>query len=204
MAHTNHMKLNGKTATNPNAILTINLADDHQEVRGFGQPITPDCAVKMADDYFKQCKAAWHIISQIKNNSMYAALKGQTEFAQLESLIDPANQTVSGVFGKEIILQILAQKNCEGIRYVHGKDKDRNTIILLGVGETGTVITRADGSQHAGSEPVKFKVGITEEGDIPVIGEVHEDSLTIEGVERLMSIKINENFKNTDITFGIF
>lgn len=202
MAHTNQMKLKGKTKTDPNAVLEINLADDKSEVRGFGQPITPEAAEKMADDYFNQCKAGWAIISQIKTNPLYAALKSQPEFALLESLIDPANQTVSGVFGKEIILQILAQRGCEGIRYIHGKDNNRNTIILLGVGETGTVVTDVNGGQHAGSKPINFNVRVTEDPDMPVVGEVHEDSLTIAGVERLMNGE--ENLKNTDITFGIF
>lgn len=201
MAHKNHMKIKGRGK--PDGTLTINLADDKLEVRGFGQPVTKAAAKQMATDYFNQCKAAWKIIHEIDSNSDYSALKALPEFMMLKSLIDPGNQTVSGVFGKEIILQMFAQKGCEGIRYIHGKDNDRNTIILLAVSEETSGETRPDG--RAVSVPINFgTITKTDDDDIPVVGEVHEESLTISEVEELLQQEDKGFTNSTDVLFGAY
>ena len=202
MAQKNFMRVKGRAKGNPNAILDIELADDQKDVRGYGQPITPASAAEMAEEYFQQCRAAWKIVREIRQNPAYVNLRSLPEFAQLESLIDPANQTVSGVFGKEIILQIIAQKGCEGIRYIQGKDNNKNTIVLVGVKETGQLITLPNGQTRATSEPVDFNREKNEADN--VIGEVHEEALTIEGVEAILNGSGGQFTKSIDVTFGIF
>ncbi len=199
MGNKNLMKVNGKSVGNENAYLTINLADDKAEVRGFGKPVTRDRAVQMAEDYFKACEAGWAIVQEIQNNSAYLPLKNHPGFTQLKELIDPVNQTVSGVFGKEIILQILSMRNCEGLRYVYGKDEGRNTVILIGVSEAG-FRTESDGTQKAISAPVQ--VLATEAADIPLDGEVHDDSLTIEGVRQMLAQNASLGNQPSNVLFG--
>ena len=59
------------------------------------------------------------------------------------------------MFGKEIILQVLAQRNCEGIRYILGKDSGKNTIVLIGVEDAG-VIKDSQGNDVAQSKPLQL------------------------------------------------
>lgn len=197
MAHKNHMKVNGRGKAD--GTLTINLADDKLEVRGFGQPVTREAAKTMAKDYFDQCLAAWEIVKEINSNVAYDKLKAHSGFSSLESLINPDHQTVSGVFGKEIILQILSQKGCEGIRYVYGKDNGKNTIVLLAVAEKEP----GDASRNtsAVSVPINFSAGDKgDENEMPVVGEVHDESLTIQEVKDMLGFKGLNN--STDILFG--
>jgi hypothetical protein len=201
MANKNQLKVNGKSRTSESAYLTINLADDSSEVRGFGKPVTREKAKDMAEDYFKSCDAAWNIIKEIESNSAYSALKALPEFQKLKGLIDPDNQTVSGVFGKEIILQILSMRDCEGLRYIYGKDNGKNTVILIGVGQSGTRI-EANGSVKAMSAPVV--VSSADPADMPLDGEVHDDSLTITGVRNLLSIAPGFDGDPVNVLFGSY
>ena len=193
------MRVKGKSVlTDPLDPFEIFLADDDKEVRGFGQPITPHLAKKMykkyADDYFK----AAALVDLIKKDTSgkYDDLKKGDNFKAMDRLMQPKNHIVSGVFGKEILLQILSQKGCEGIRYIFGQyhDKqcktDETTIILLGVKETGEPENPGCKKIIAGSEPIPsadFFRNIDENNEQqdplhPPVGEVHNSSLTVQEV----------------------
>ncbi len=186
MAAKNHMLISGKDVKNPDARLTINLADDFKEVRGFGKPVTRARAKEMAEDYFKDIEASEVVIQEIESNAAYAKLKKMPEFKQLKNLIDPETQTVSGVFGKEIILQILSMRNCEGIRYIIGKDQGKNTVILIGVKEVeeGTASTDEQDTPKVRSAPVELK-SPTSTRDVPIDAEVHQSSLNVTKVREM-------------------
>ncbi|WP_121811228.1 hypothetical protein [Mucilaginibacter kameinonensis] len=205
MENTNHMCLQGKDVGDSNKTIKINLADDVLEVRGFGQPITRERAKQMAEAYFTDIEAADRLVQKIINDDRYRDLAEDPDFDKLKKLISPESQTVSGVFGKEIILQILAMKNCEGIRYIVGKDEDekRNTIILIGVTDEG-VITGDNGIPRASSLPLKVIDAST--NNIPVDGEVHKASLTIAQTKTMLNKHnlLDSPKTRTDIIFGSF
>lgn len=194
----NQMKLKGKDVDKPDTHLTINLADDFLEVRGFGKPVTRAKAREMAEAYFKDIEAAESIVEEIDSNKAYAALKSKPEFKTLKALIDPACQTVSGVFGKEIILQILSMRNCEGIRYIVGKDQGKNTVILIGVQEDGHVKDDAGKEIKALSTPVQLKFTATL-SDIPIDGEVHQSSLNIADARSFIASNNNLEARRNDL-----
>lgn len=190
MANKNLMRVNGQDAGNVNAYLEINLADDNAEVRGFGQPITRARVREIAAGYFFECELAYSLVTEIEANPAYSNLLGHPGFLPLKQKLDPGNQTVSGVFGKEAILQILSLRNCEGIRYIQGKSEDKHTIVLIGVQEDG-ITTDADGTQHAVSVPVDITSPLRQDltaADIPIDVEVHKESLTISGVRALLGM----------------
>lgn len=191
MPERNRMIVNGKDIDNPDASLTINLADDNLEVRGFGQAITRQRAEQMANTYFLNCEAGFKVIEEIESKAEYKALADMEEFKKLKDIIDPKVQTVSGVFGKEILLQMISMRHCEGIRYIIGNDGTQNTVILIGVDE-GEGETTVKGIRHATSVPVKLKAleksGLTV-NDNPLDSEVHGNSLTIAGVRAEMARK---------------
>ena len=125
----------------------IDLADDYHEVRGFGQPVTTEMARAMVGKYFREVKDGQNLIKEIIEDTTgkYEQLKQDPKFISLQRFLHPDNHIISGVFGKEIILQLLAKRNCEGIRYVFGKDTIKNkdgtnreimTIILSAVGQS--------------------------------------------------------------------
>ena len=204
MAFKNQMKVKGKDINKPNADLTINLADDDLEVRGFGKPITRPKAKEMAEAYFKDIEAAETIIQEIDSNPAYIDLKNKAEFNQLKTLIDPSSQTVSGVFGKEIILQILSMRNCEGIRYIIGKDEGKNTVILIGVQEDGTQTDPKGNVVKALSAPVQLKTTATPQ-DRPIDAEVHRASLNIADARTALALNTNNVIESlTDIVFGTY
>lgn len=191
MAKKNLMRVQGKDVNKPNAYLTIHLADTKAEVRGFGQPITRRKTKEMAEAYFTACEDAWKLVEEIEKNKAYAALKKLPGFKTLRSLVNPS-QHVSGVFGKELILQLLSQRHCEGIRYIHGRDGDCNTIMLTGVNEVGT-ITQEDGTVKAKSALISKSVAsltdtadTTDDGSGGVDGEVHDEGTTIEETRALL------------------
>jgi hypothetical protein len=213
----NQMVVNGKAKNDTAKRLTINLADDQLEVRGFGQAITREFALQMAERYFTHCERGWEVVQEIENNPKYAALKKFPGFAELKHVIDPSVQTVSGVFGKEIILQILSMRNCEGIRYIIGNDGTQNTVIIIGVAEEGTSVD-SKGKKRAKSVPVKL-LGESSKGldanDVPIDGEVHNESLTIAGVRESINTAKKAKVETgrvaaaapqspTDILFGAY
>lgn len=203
----NKMTLSGLDVKGPKT-LSINLADDYLEVRGFGKPVTKKKAQLMAERLFADYDLVWRFISVLEKNPAFKELSKDKAFQVLKAMIDPSKQIVSGVFGKEIILQILAQKNCEGIRYIYAKDDaGRPTIILTGVEQIdGKFIKNKDGITIAKSSILKAKKTTTvlfkkstqavaakstsdggDSGDDPINGEVHDDGLTVEETRKLLS-----------------
>ncbi|WP_217606481.1 hypothetical protein [Chitinophaga sp. GbtcB8] len=182
--------------------LEIRLADDTTEVRGFGQPITKHAACKMINDYAADIDAANKFIEELKDIPQWADLLNDNRFAIIKTLLDPAFQTVSGVFGKEIIMQILAQRDCEGIRYIVGKSKGKSTIILVGVSEDGKNKPRQndDGELIAPSKAIVNDALEDVDACTPpdpavkinyVIAEVHKASLTLNTVHT--SLQVSDN-----------
>jgi hypothetical protein len=203
----NKMTVNGLDVRGTKT-LSINLADDYLEVRGFGKPVTKKKAQLMAERLFAENDIVWKFILTLEKNPAFKELAKDKAFQLLKQMIDPSKQIVSGVFGKEIILQILAQKNCEGIRYIYAKDDaGRQTIILTGVEEIeGKFIKNKDGITIAKSsvltakkikaaQPKKAALAVAakstgdggDSGDDPINGEVHDDGLTVEETRKLLS-----------------
>jgi hypothetical protein len=193
MAKKNLMRVQGKDVNKPNAYLTIQLADTKGEVRGFGQPVTRRKTKEMAEAYFTVCDEAWKLVQEIESNKAYAALKKHPGFKALRSLVNPS-QHVSGVFGKELILQILSLRHCEGIRYIQGRDGDYNTLMLAGVNEVGTAI-KEDGTikaksalyakSAAAAKTVEAETAADESGSV-FDGEVHDEGTTIEETRAML------------------
>jgi hypothetical protein len=137
----------------------INLADDFQEVRGFGQPIAARLAKKMSEDYYKDYTEIQDLFNDINNNKIETIeeLQKDERYTVLQDLLARDRHIISGVFGKEIILQLLAQKDCEGIRYIIGKScaaKSRTAIMLMGVKEADGFEKDIDGICIKRSMPV--------------------------------------------------
>lgn len=179
----NQMVVNGRSI-NGDEVLTRNLANDRTEVRGFGKPVTKGAAKQMIEDYHDEIRSAFAFFRIIEEDERYAVLKDNDSYKALKKFLDPEVQTVSGVFGKEIIMQILAQRNCEGIRYVVGKDSlnKLNTIILLGVEQLeDEAHSGQDGNGTVFSKPLDGSNGqmARTEGSEAINGEVHEHSYTL-------------------------
>ena len=203
------------TASNPqNTDMVVKLSDDN-EVRGFGQPIMPGLSADIALQYIKKSEKAWELLNDIDTGviSDIDEIKDSQGFEYLLSFLNPKNHVVSGVFGKEIILQILAAKNCEGIRYTIGEMKKINsdgtetnelTIVIMGVKDV-----TPEGTTPAISEPIAgweyYQQGVYNPAVSPD-GEVHGNSLT----RRELLTKIRkENFAGNDddiikILFGAY
>lgn len=175
------MVVNGRTIKGEGE-MTCNLADDRMEVRGFGKPVTEAAARKMVDDYYKEIKSAFDFFDIIEKDARYKELKKNSKYKALKNFINPNSQTVSGVFGKEIILQILAQRNCEGIRYVVGKDSlnKLNTVILFGVDQVSDKPTAGTRKRPTvASVPLGKNDPSAKGSNEPLHGEVHEHSYTL-------------------------
>lgn len=212
MAIDNYMHTNAINHSNPTDELKTRLAHDSLEVRGFGMPITVPIAKDMCDIYFREWKKCWSIVQKIKDEPAYDDLKNHPDFDGFDRILNPQNQTVSGVFGKEIILQILAQRNCEGIRYVLGTGPDgKNTLIILGVsqvkdehGRDARVIK--NGREMALSTPLVNDNNFPTPADIlgdPPPGEVHLHSLTMAEASSIWPDKFTEGYLS-DIVFGTY
>lgn len=205
----NGMVLKGGHLSSLDRNLEIDLAPDHAEVRGFGQPITQQAASVMVDDYVNDIKKANSLLSRIESNDTHRDIIDDPGFGIIKDLLSLTTQTVSGVFGKEIILQILAQRNCEGIRYAIGKSRGKNTLILVGVTEDEEGIPREEnGELIPPSKAIVNKdfnelpalnrvngngaaAAATSEDNINInyiMAEVHRSSLTIEQLEELFGI----------------
>jgi hypothetical protein len=208
MSQQNCIKVNGKTLKGTEEI-TLNLADDQLEVRGFGKPVSAALAKRMASEYFKDAEEASKLIELIEKNTAFTELQGPPLQA-LKRLLDPDKHIVSGVFGKEIILQLLSQKDCEGIRYIFGRDEGRTTIMLIGVKQIDGEFSRdKNGSTIAVSEPIGPKDFFKnlapdsepQAGDPPV-PEVHLASKTIRDIKSEMGVDFLED--PTHVLFGAF
>lgn len=206
----NGMVLKGGHLSSLDRNLEIDLALDHAEVRGFGQPITQQAASVMVDDYVNDIKKANDLLSKIEGDDTFKDITADQGFGIIKDLLSLTTQTVSGVFGKEIMLQILAQRNCEGIRYVVGKSRGKNTLILVGVTEDEEGIPRMEEGETIPASKAITNIGFTElpaltrvngngvtAGAPPpdsnininyVMAEVHRSSLTIAQLEDLFGI----------------
>lgn len=168
-------------------------------MRGFGQVVTAALTKKMAKDYFDDVEKIQASIADIESgNKTLNEIKQSDEFQVLKSLMSADKHVVSGVFGKEIILQILAQKNCEGIRYILGKDENgKVTLILIGVQE----VENTKGSNIAPSEPVGpknfYMMDTAFDRTDPINGEVHVSGKSIADM-RLMFDGVAQNAGNPD------
>jgi hypothetical protein len=172
----------GKSGTSKNPVdvdLVTKLADDQKEVRGFGQPIAADLARDIAIEFIKKSDTAWKLLKQINDGTItdLDKIKASAGFANLLSLLDPNHQIVSGVFGKETILQMISLKDCEGIRYLIGEMEDKMTVVLTGVRDVSK-----KGDAKATSEPLAgwehYQAGAKSDSPIPPDTEVHQSSLT--------------------------
>lgn len=175
-------------------------------------PVTSPEAKKMCDLYFNDWKKCWNIVERIRDEPEFGSLKNDPDFASFYKILNPETQTVSGVFGKEIILQILAQRHCEGIRYVVGTAPGgKNTIIILGVNHATDAQGRdlyvtKNGEQCAQSKPLERNTNITVDAGVipdPVNGEVHRHSLTMEQAREIFPTKFVEG-NISDAVFGIY
>ena len=207
--------------------IQINLADNCEEVRGFGQPIPVGLAKEMAKNYFDsfdEVQKLLEFITKNENGVFNSIMKDDTkykQFTKLQMMMAPDKHIVSGVFGKEIILQTLAQKNCEGLRYIVGRDSDHKmTVILSGVKETdiagkkedelytkkmynGTVVKMRKSELLPSAAYIK-KIQVSQASDPndPHTPEVHASSLTVKELKDELNFRFLEDV--TDVLFGEF
>jgi hypothetical protein len=213
MQNNNIMEVASVERTNQKATIRHLLADDNLEVAGFGQPINSDTARDMVTSYYEDCEEITKLITEIETKEVYLPLKQSTWFSSLKRRNNQQTQCVSGVFGKELLLQILAQRNCEGIRYFLGSDYDGyNTVILMGVEHAkdkynnDIIQPNRKGEMTANSkllERTMEKTTTSPTDSTPIKGEVHGNSLTIsEAIEKLNSV----GFEGTiyDVIFGTY
>src|SRR5258706_12929124 len=87
-------------------IIATKMADDDMDVCGFGKPISAALVNDIAGSYFVRSERAWKLIEDIEKGKILTVeqLKADSRFPDLKGLADPDKQIVSGVFGKEIIL----------------------------------------------------------------------------------------------------
>ncbi len=193
-------------ATKPADILIAHeLADDAKDVCGFGQPISPALVNDIAGSYFTKSERAWDLLEDVVNGKIQsiAELIQHSSFSDLRELLNPENQIVSGVFGKEIILDIIGRKDCEGIRYIIGEMEGKMTVVLLGVKD----ITKP-GDSDPKSEPLaganhykqaRGRVGYFNT-KVPPDTEVHKQSLTRQQVIDKLGIgAVDKRFDNDSI-----
>jgi hypothetical protein len=106
-------------------------------------------------------------IGRIKfvGNSKINYMKINDTAGQIVTLIEAANWTaqyrstipVSGIiahaFDKSIILQILNQNNCEGMRFYYGMDGTTKNLILVGIDGDGNDLSTGFIAQHGKACP---------------------------------------------------
>lgn len=91
------------------------------DVSGMGQPITAQAASAMISDYHSK------IVQDL--NSIRDDEK-RKEFVE--------NTTIAVIFGKETLLRLLSQENCEGIRFYSClNDENKPSLVLSGVDVNG-------------------------------------------------------------------
>ena len=197
------MTLNGQDIENLNDPLTINLADDYADVSGFGQPITKTLAKKMCQDYCDDYDSILSLLSDVEGGTMSSLddLKQDERYSILKNLLSAEKHIISGVFGKEILLQILAQKTCEGIRYIIGKDQQgKITVILLGVKEAESGLSEPYDEDPTilirRSEPVAAPISASAfNARDPLFGEVHKSGKTVAQIESMIQKPSLEGFR---------
>lgn len=215
----------GGTANAPDdRFILQNLANDNTEVRGFGQPITPGLAKSIVVQYINKSNDAWDVIDKINRGiiSDITEIKDHPGFSVLKSMLSPEYQIVSGVFGKEIILNLISQKDCEGIRYSIGEMvdfvKDENgqvtseqlkmTVVLTGVKE----VEKANPADKAQSVPLgglEHYKNANSDVTIAPDTEVHGSSLTRSQLATEINNRVllsNESAENkmASVLFGVY
>jgi hypothetical protein len=217
---------NCKDSTQPHQI-QINLSDNCKEVRGFGQPIPVGLTKLMAKKYWESFDDVQDLLKFIDSDDsgilkiIKKDSKRSKQLEKLKMIMDPNNHIVSGVFGKEIILQTLSQKNCEGIRYIVGRDmQNKMTIMLAGVKETEhekdednyttktyqgeTVKVRKSELLPDANYIKNIKEGQASDPNDPTHPEVHVSSLTIAELKKILDANKELYENENDVLFGEF
>ncbi len=103
--------------------ITFTLNDD-DTVAGFGQPVTINAACCMVDKYLMD------VTNDLKDAN------SNKDFAVADKLIK--RKGIAVIFGKETLLRLLSQPNCEAIRFYSCiNDDERASLVLCGVDEQG-------------------------------------------------------------------
>lgn len=213
------MRVTGKSVPNDPDILDINLADDFNDVTGFGQPITAGFAKRLVRQYVEEYISAYEVIKLIDANATgtYNAIKAMPEYDALKRLMDPSNHIISGVFGKETLLQLLAQKTAEGVRYIFGQyripaqgmepAKYKTTLVLVGVKETKAGTVGGSPAESEGLHPdMKAVVEATSvhKPDDKMLVEVHGSSKTVAEIAEMIGMPkdgMHESTKEEKMAF---
>jgi len=155
--------LKGKDVGSTNDVdLQYNIGDNQNDVKGYGQPITVKLASDISSEYCRNCDTAWNFIQMLATK--HPDIAGLPGFTELQNILKPERHIVSGTFGKEAILHILSQEQCEGIRYMLCEYNNEMSVILSGeksdktpIGGPGIFKVDA-GRAHSPSDPVLYEV----------------------------------------------
>lgn len=199
MAIQNKLSIESITSTvNP---IEINLVDNNV-VCGFGDPIPIPKAKEIVQDYFSDYDNIELLIKDIINSpAIFSIIRNHPGFNALQQLFDPTNHIVSGVFGKEAILQLLAQKKCEGIRYAIGKYQNKPTIVLFGVKCLENDDEQSEPIPSA-NEILSIKHTDPHDPKNSLFIEVHKQSKTVAEMRSLLIGK--DNFNAEEVSNQVF
>lgn len=171
---------NDPNDTTPINFVTLN----NKGVSGSGMPITMALCRKVIMAYYDRQKKVHNLFRSLLNKAMEEEKKLNKEKQKLKEeskkLLDPDNEIVSGIYGRDTLLHILSQEGCEGIRYVNCIYRGEKSIVLFGVDIEGEPI--------GGTE--KFLIDNPSENVL--IYEVKEESKTM--AEILSMINSKEEF----------
>jgi hypothetical protein len=137
-------------------------------VSGMGLPITKAVAKKLIRDYTLAQQRLFNYLNQ--NEKISPDLK------ELAKLVDPNNQVISGIYGKQAIMHILNSPKCEGIRYTLCRYNDEASIILQGVNADGKPLSADNTKLFSGDD----------DNDDPQY-EIKGSGLTISEIEKLIA-----------------
>lgn len=106
---------------------------ENDKTAGMGMPVTTRLCEHMVKKHFQ---------NQDEIENELDKLESTEELNKIRERISPENDVVSGIYGRDTLMQILEQEGCEGIRYIYcvypeEKDdinsKEVNSIVLIGV-----------------------------------------------------------------------
>ncbi|MBQ4818599.1 hypothetical protein [Aquimarina sp. MMG016] len=121
----------GNKEDDPNDITPINYPiPDNKTISGSGMPITIRLFRKVVKAYYNRQNKVHELFKH------FVPREKQKETA----LLDPHNEIVSGIYGRDTLLHILSQPRCEGIRYVNCVYRKEKSIVLFGVDRNGQPI----------------------------------------------------------------
>jgi len=134
------------------------------------------------------------------------SIAGSEKFNQLKSYYNEENFVISGVFGKENILQILALPKCEGIRFTLAYGFNKNTIIICGVQEVQDLTQVYSNDYQAKSKTYGEgdMLGPNGTNPIPPDTEVHKNSKTIAELKAENAISGTGHNQLVDAIFGVY